>query len=101
MSNRNQVFADLLAENTATNTVNQRQRLAKALIKLGSVTTFEAMRFLGIYDPRPRKLELLAQGFDIALVWDTTITEDGAKHRIGRYVLKSVPDNCQGMESAS
>ena len=36
MNNRSQVFADLLAENTATNTTTQRQRLAKALIKLGS-----------------------------------------------------------------
>ena len=97
MNNRSQVFADLLAENTAANAVSQRQRLAKALIKLGSVTTFEAMRYLGIYDPRPRKLELLAQGFDIALMWDTTITEDGAKHRIGRYVLKAIPDSYQCM----
>jgi hypothetical protein len=48
MNNRSQVFADLLAENTAANAVSQRQRLAKALIKLGSVTTFEAMRFLDI-----------------------------------------------------
>ena len=97
MSNRLEVFASLLAENTATNTLCQRERLAKALIKLGSVTTFEAMRFLGIYDPRPRKLELLAQGFDIALVWDTTTTEDGARHRIGRYVLKGILESYQCM----
>lgn len=101
MNNRSQVFADLLAENTAANAVSQRQRLAKALIKLGSVTTFEAMRFLDIYDPRPRKLELLAQGFDIALMWDTTITEDGSKHRIGRYVLKGIPDSYQCMGVAN
>lgn len=101
MNNRLQFFASLLAENTATNAMTQRQRLAKALIKLGSVTTFEAMRYLDIYDPRPRKLELLAQDFDIALVWDTTITESGTTHRTGRYVLKDIPDSYQCMGVAT
>ena len=41
--------------------------------------------------PRPRKLELLAAGYDIALVWDQVITESGETHRIGRYVLMTKP----------
>lgn len=40
----------------------QRKRMREALETLGSVTTFEAMRHLDIFDPRPRKLELVRMG---------------------------------------
>ncbi len=67
--------------------IGEFKSYAAALKRIGSVTTFQAMRYLDIYDPRPRKLELLAAGYDIALVWDRAITESGEVHRIGRYVL--------------
>lgn len=84
---REAVLSAIAAEYPGINASAQRRRLAAALERLGSVTTFESMRHLDIYDPRPRKLELLAAGYDIALVWDRVITESGETHRIGRYVL--------------
>jgi Helix-turn-helix domain len=65
----------------------QRQRLLAAIQKLGSITTFEAMRHLDIFDPRPRKLELLQAGHPIQLAWDRLETEAGVVHRVGRYYM--------------
>lgn len=74
------------------NAASQRRRLGTALVILGSVTTYEAMRELGIYDPKPRKHELVhEEGWDIETIWDTIEAEHGDTHRVGRYVLKSVP----------
>lgn len=70
---------------TATST--QRERLLEALQTLGHVTTFEAMRFLDIFDPRPRKLELVADGYMIVTSWRTAYTEAQIMHRIGVYTL--------------
>lgn len=76
----------------SNNAVSQRSRLGTALIILGSITTFEAMRELGIYDPKPRKHELIHEdGWDIETTWDTIEAEHGDTHRVGRYVLKSAP----------
>lgn len=84
-----QIREDLLLNKSAS---SQRHRLGTALIRLGSVTTFEAMRELGIYDPKPRKHELIHEnGWDIETIWDTIEAEHGDTHRVGRYVLKSVP----------
>jgi len=94
-NDRQTIMAATLSEYPSQSAAAQRQRLAAALARLGSVTTFEAMRYLDIYDPRPRKLELLAAGYDIALVWDRAITESGEVHRIGRYVLKGVPQRAE------
>jgi hypothetical protein len=65
----------------------QQQRILTAIEQLGSVTTFEAMRFLDCYDPRPRKLELCRKGHPIQLAWDRMETESGAVHRVGRYYM--------------
>lgn len=70
----------------------QRERLLIALQTLGHVTTFEASRFLDIYDPRARKLELLRAGHPIVTTWRSVPTESGERHRIGVYMLrKGVP----------
>jgi Helix-turn-helix domain len=54
-----------------------------------AVSTFEAMRYLDIYDPRPRVHELRHRlGYKIKTVWQTVITESGQKHRVGLYVLE-------------
>lgn len=90
--NRDDILRNIAKEFPGTDIKSQIKRMAVALTRMGSITTFEAMRKLDIYDPRPRKLELLAMGFDIALTWDRTETESGVKHRIGRYVLKSIPE---------
>jgi hypothetical protein len=69
-------------------TATQCDRLLAALRELGSVTTYEAMRYLDIYDPRPRKLHLVRSGHDVVMTWRTALTESGEKHRIGVYSLR-------------
>lgn len=66
----------------------QRDRLLCALQALGHVTTFEASRYLDIYDPRARKMELVKRGHDVVTVWRSVPTESGATHRIGVYMLR-------------
>ena len=65
----------------------QSARLLAALHTLEHVTTYEAMRYLDIYDPRARKLNLKNAGIEIVTTWRTVITESGDKHRIGVYSL--------------
>ena len=65
----------------------QRARLLDALQTVGHVTTFEAMRFLDIFDPRPRKLELVREGHAIITTRRVCETESGEKHTIGVYSL--------------
>jgi len=65
----------------------QRARLLDALQTLGYVTTFEAMRYLDIFDPRPRKLELVREGHKIITTRRSEETESGQRHSIGVYSL--------------
>jgi Helix-turn-helix domain len=67
----------------------QRDRLLAALSRF-AVSTYEAMRYLDIYDPRPRVHELRHKlGYKITTVWQTIVTEAGVKHRVGLYILES------------
>jgi len=66
----------------------QRERLLRALRKF-SVNTFEASRFLNVYDPRARICELRAEGYLIKTVRETIEAENGVLHHIGNYVLCS------------
>ena len=66
----------------------QRDRLLAAMRELGGVTTYEAMRHLDICDPRPRKLSLVRDGYDVVTTWRTAETESGERHRIGVYSLR-------------
>jgi Helix-turn-helix domain len=67
----------------------QRDRLLAALARF-KVSTYEAMRYLDIYDPRPRVHELRHKlGYKITTVWQTIVTEAGVKHRVGLYILES------------
>jgi hypothetical protein len=65
----------------------QRRRMLEAMQTEGHITTFEAMRFLDCFDPRPRKLELLREGYPIVMTWRYGSTESGKRHRIGVYSL--------------
>lgn len=65
----------------------QAERLLAALREVGNVTTFEAMRFLDVFDPRPRKLWLVRQGHNVITSWRVCFTEAGERHRIGVYSL--------------
>lgn len=80
-------MAAILAAHPGINCPAQRQRLLLALQLLGSITTYEASRYLDLYDPRARKKELLREGHPIDTIPARVVTESGEVHRIGRYVL--------------
>jgi len=67
---------------------DQRERFLQGL-KNFAITTFEASRYLCIYDPRARICELRAQGYNIKTVWETIEAENGVLHRVGKYLLYS------------
>jgi hypothetical protein len=65
----------------------QCQRLLAALAQF-PITTFEAMRFLDVYHCPARVLQLRKDGHQIITHRKTVITEAGAKHSVGLYVLQ-------------
>ncbi|MFY7913201.1 MAG: helix-turn-helix domain-containing protein [Rubrivivax sp.] len=65
----------------------QAARLLEALQTLSHVTTFEASRYLDLYDPRARKLNLVKAGYQVLTTWRTVETESGERHRVGVYSL--------------
>lgn len=65
----------------------QRDRLLDALQTCGHITTFEGSRYLDLYDPRARAMELRRRGHHILTTWRDVPTESGATHRIGVYSL--------------
>jgi hypothetical protein len=64
----------------------QCQRLLAALARY-PITTFEAMRHLDVYHCPARVLQLRKDGHQITHR-KTVITEAGAKHTVGLYVLQ-------------
>ncbi|MEO5794912.1 MAG: helix-turn-helix domain-containing protein [Rhodoferax sp.] len=68
---------------------SQCTRMRAALARF-PVTTFEAMRYLDVYDPRARVMQLRNRGDNITTVWQTVTTESGDTHRVGLYVLDTV-----------
>jgi len=86
------VLADIMQSLPGSAGHTQRKRITEALVSLGSVTTYEAMRYLDCYDPRPRVHELRHQyGWQIVTIMEMGVTEAGEPHRIGRYVLVDLP----------
>jgi hypothetical protein len=84
---KRQALQAILQALPGTSCAQQRGRIIAAL-QIGPLTSFEAMRYLDSFDPRPRILELRDQGHDIVLHWVRIATEAGAVHRVGQYVLK-------------
>lgn len=85
---REAALKNILARMPGNDTATQRARLLTAMYELGSVTTFEAMRYLDVFDPRPRIHELRHQyGYNIKTVTRAEQTESGVFHRVGVYVL--------------
>jgi hypothetical protein len=66
----------------------QRRKVLTALQTVGSLSTFEASRYLDVYDVRPRVWELRQQGHAILTTWTSVPTESGRVHRIGVYIMK-------------
>lgn len=86
------VFAQILNEFRGVDSAAQRRRFKAALLRLGSVLTFELSRFLDIYFPPARKHELLhCEGWDIVTTREPVATESGDKHFLGRYTLRALP----------
>ena len=81
------ILKAILAATPGNSAAAQRARLLAAMQQTGHITTFEAMRFLDVYDPRPRKLELLAEGHSVLLSWRHVPTESGRPHRVGVYYI--------------
>lgn len=67
---------------------SQRQRLLEAMRQLQHVTTFEASRFLDVYHPPARKLDLIKAGYLIKTAWRQVFTQAGQRHRVGLYFLE-------------
>lgn len=76
------------AQSKGIDTPTQCKRLLEALARF-PVTTFEAMRLLDVYHCPARVLQLRKAGYRIVTHWQTVVTEAGAKHRVGLYVLES------------
>jgi hypothetical protein len=68
----------------------QCERIRTALAQFG-ITTFEAMRYLDVYDPRARVMQLRNDGAPIQTLWETILTESGDRHRVGLYVMGVTP----------
>jgi hypothetical protein len=66
----------------------QRRRLITAIEQLQHVSTFEASRYLDVYYPPARKLELTREGYPIEKVMRSVLTEAGKYHRVGVYFLE-------------
>lgn len=77
----------ILAAYPGNNSETQCRRLRSAL-SIGPVTTFEAQRYLDIYDPAARIWKMRQVGDPIEMHWVASPTESGRLHRIGLYVLQ-------------
>ena len=88
MSERENHLRNILARIQGNDCNAQRERILTAIKELGSVTTFEAIRFLDCYDPRPRVWELRHLiGHKITTHMRAAQTESGVFHRIGVYMM--------------
>jgi hypothetical protein len=65
----------------------QEARLEKALRKW-SLTTFEMLKWLDLYDPRARIQGLRLAGHEILRTWVVIETDCGQRHRVGRFALQ-------------
>lgn len=84
---KREALADILAAYPGTDTTAQCTRIRAALARF-ALSTFEASRYLDCYDPRARVMQLRHAGNVIRTRWQIIVTEAGAKHRVGLYVLE-------------
>ncbi len=81
-------FKEINQHFTGDGAKQQCARLLRAL-HMFSINTFEASRGLGVYHPPARILQLRKKGFCIETIWQVIEAENGDKHRVGCYVLRS------------
>jgi hypothetical protein len=90
---REAALKNILARMPGNDSATQRARMLTAMHKLGSVTTFESMRYLDVFDPRPRIHELRhTDGHPIKTVMRAEQTESGVMHRVGVYFLSQATE---------
>jgi hypothetical protein len=89
MTRRQKKLAAILKRLPGNSPGTQRARLMAAMHETGHVTTFEAMRALDVFDPRPRIFELRGEGHAITTATRIEQTEAGVPHRIGVYFLSN------------
>ncbi|MDY7579441.1 helix-turn-helix domain-containing protein [Herbaspirillum sp. RTI4] len=92
MSARTDALAAILHTMPGNDCAIQRGRMLAAMERLGSVTTYEASRYLDCYDPRPRIHEMRSAGKRIKTVYREEQTESGVYHRVGVYLLEGRTD---------
>ena len=80
---KRKALAEILAAHPSNSCAVQCVRIRAALSRF-SLTTFEDMRHLDVYDPRARVLQLRNAGESITT---RITTESGHLHRVGVYVL--------------
>ena len=83
---KREALASILAAHPGNTCKVQCARIRAALSRF-SLTTYEAMRHLDVYDPRARVMQLRKDGNSITTTWTRIPTESGHLHRVGLYVL--------------
>lgn len=69
-----------------TDCATQRKRLHETFNRCVSVSTYEAQRFLDVYDPAARVCEMRKQGERITTHMRWIETEAGEAHLVGFYI---------------
>ena len=85
-ADKQQALQAILEAHPGNTCIVQCQRI-RAALSCFSITTFEAMRYLDVYDPRARVMQLRSTGERIETHWQRIPTESGHMHRVGLYVL--------------
>ena len=88
-SERTEALAAILRAMPGTNSVCQRNRILTAMQQLGSVTSYEASRYLDCYYPPARVYELRKAGHRINTMMRGERTESGVMHFVGVYLLEA------------
>jgi hypothetical protein len=86
-TSRSACFAEILRCLPGTTCTVQCARILEALRRLGSISTYEAMRYLDCYCARSRVRDLRRSGENISTSMGPGETESGVVHRIGYYSL--------------
>lgn len=79
----------ILAQMPGNDSASQSARILAAIQTLGSITSFEASRYLDCYDPRARVHQLRNSGHSVVTVMRHEETESGVAHRIGVWSLQT------------
>ena len=85
-NDKREALTAILAAHPGNTCAVQCARIREALSRF-SLTTYEAMRHLDVYDPRARVMQLRKDGNSITTIWTRIPTESGHLHRVGLYVL--------------